>query len=88
MVHAQNLRVRSVRGPDTRRSASAAASPIPVTTPTTRALAPSDASSGPVIERAPSYTISASMLMTPNVVTNRQAERRCGTAGEFSRSIA
>ncbi|PQM44488.1 hypothetical protein C1Y40_05350 [Mycobacterium talmoniae] len=54
MVHAQNRWVRSVNGPDTQRRPAAAALPTPVTTPTTRPVAPSDANSGPVIERAPS----------------------------------
>ena len=54
MVQAQNLPVRSVRGPDTRRRIRAAASPTPVTTPTTNAVAPIEASSGPVMDRAPS----------------------------------
>ncbi len=54
MVHAQNRWVRSVNGPDTTRNANAAASPMPVTSPTTSAVAPSEASSGPVMERAPS----------------------------------
>jgi hypothetical protein len=54
IVHSQNLPVRSTSGPETSRSAKAAVSPTPVTTPTTSALAPRCASRGPVIERAPS----------------------------------
>jgi hypothetical protein len=46
---------------------------MPVTTPTTRPVAPSEANSGPVIDRAPSYTKSASRLTVPNVATNRHA---------------
>ncbi|COW53825.1 Uncharacterised protein [Mycobacterium tuberculosis] len=44
-----------------------------MTTPTTSPVAPNEASSGPVIERAPSYTTSASRPTTPNTVTNRHA---------------
>ncbi|CFE65987.1 Uncharacterised protein [Mycobacterium tuberculosis] len=73
MVQAQNRRLRSANGPDTSRKPKAAASPTPVTTPTTSPVAPNEASSGPVIERAPSYTTSASRPTTPNTVTNRHA---------------
>ena len=54
MAQVQNRPVRSVSGPETTRSIRAAASPMPVTIPTTTAVAPSEASSGPVMERAPS----------------------------------
>lgn len=47
MVSVQYRPVRSASGPETRRSTSAIASPRPVTAPTSRALAPSEASSGP-----------------------------------------
>jgi len=54
IVQAQKRRLRSASGPEASRSPSAAASPAPVTTPTTAAEAPRWASSGPVTERAPS----------------------------------
>ena len=54
MTQAQNLRVRSASGPETSRRSSAADSPTPVTRPTTRAVAPRSARSGPVMDRAPS----------------------------------
>ena len=54
IVTAQYRPVRSVSGPKTTRNPSAAASPSPVTSPTTSAVAPKLASSGPYIERAPS----------------------------------
>lgn len=54
IVHAHNRPVRSANGPKINRSTRAAASPTPVTSPTTTAEAPSDASRGPVTDRAPS----------------------------------
>ena len=42
--------------------------------PTRTAEAPSDASSGPVTERAPSYTMSAARLTTPNPTTVRHGD--------------
>lgn len=73
MVHAQKRCVRSASGPENRRSASAAASPTPVTMPISAADAPSAARNGPVTERAPSYTTSAHRLTAPKPKTNRHA---------------
>jgi hypothetical protein len=53
-VCGQGERDRSTSRPVARRNTSAAASPAPVTAPTTNALAPSDPRYGPMIERAPS----------------------------------
>ena len=44
--------------------------------PTSTAVAPSDASSGPVIERAPSYTMSAVILTNPKPTTARHGDQR------------
>ena len=51
------------------------ASPAPLTSPTRTAEAPSEASNGPVTERAPSYTMSAARLTTPNPTTARQGDQ-------------
>ena len=51
------------------------ASPAPLTSPTRTAEAPSDASNGPVTERAPSYTMSAARLTTPNPTTVRHGDQ-------------
>ena len=51
------------------------ASPAPLTSPTKTAKAPSDASNGPVTERAPSYTMSAARLTTPNPTTVRHGDQ-------------
>ena len=51
------------------------ASPAPLTSPTSTAEAPSAASNGPVTERAPSYTMSAARLTTPNPTTVRHGDQ-------------
>ena len=53
-VHDQYRPDRSASGPEKIRKPSAAASPAPVTRPTTSAEAPSEARNGPVTDRAPS----------------------------------
>ena len=55
------------------------ASPAPLTRPTRTAEAPSDASNGPVTERAPSYTMSAARLTTPNPTTARHGDHKSRT---------
>src|SRR4029453_15015075 len=47
----------------------------PLMRPTRTAEAPSDASNGPVTERAPSYTMSAARLTTPNPTTARHGDQ-------------
>ena len=51
------------------------ASPAPLISPTRTAEAPSEASNGPVTERAPSYTMSAARLTTPNPTTARHGDQ-------------
>ena len=51
------------------------ASRVPLISPTRTAEAPSEASNGPVTERAPSYTMSAARLTTPNPTTARYGEQ-------------
>jgi hypothetical protein len=53
-VHDQYRPDRSARGPENSRNPRAAASPAPVTRPTTSAEAPREARKGPVTDRAPS----------------------------------
>src|SRR3954469_23579520 len=75
MVARQYPPDRSTRVPNGNRSTRASASPAPVTSPTSSAEAPSEASSGPVIERAPSYTMSAARETTPKPTTARHGDQ-------------
>src|SRR4030095_16313139 len=74
-VSVQYRRLRSAHEPKTSRISSAVASPAPLMRPTRTAEAPSDASNGPVTDRAPSYTMSAARLTTPKPTTVRHGDQ-------------